>query len=156
MPRGGTAGPDAVMLASGRSQVFGASRRGPATGAPSEVARLAGLSSPALLADQLNGGVLGEELEGEGLHVADLWIEQSQRSTALLEQVGRAEQSAHGRGGEELHPGQVHRRCARGHGRAHDHIEPVHVAGFDLAPHQQPVRDDGGLPKVIDDVSAVQ
>ena len=73
-----------------------------------------------------------------------------------LEQVGRAEQSAHGRGGEELHPGQVHRPCARGHGRAHDHIEPVHVAGFDLAAHQQPVRDDGGLPKVIDDVSAVQ
>ena len=100
--------------------------------------------------------MLGEELEGEGLDVADLWIEQSQRSTALLEQVGRAEQSAYGRRGEELHPGQVHRRCARGHGRAHDHIEPIDVAGFDLAAHQQPVRDDGGLPKVIDDVSAVQ
>ena len=29
---------------------------------------------------------------------------------------------------------------------AHHHIEPIHVAGFDLAAHQQPVRDDGGLP----------
>src|SRR6187455_3268424 len=109
------------------------SRRGPATGAPSEVARLAGLSLPALLADQPNGGVLAEELEGEGLHVANLWIEQVQRSAALVEQVCCAEQSAHGRRGEELHPGQVYRRCARGHGGAHDHIEPIDAAGFDLA-----------------------
>ena len=58
------------------------------------LARLAGPSLRALLADQLNGGMLGEELEGECLHVADLWIEQDQRSAALVEQVCRAEQCA--------------------------------------------------------------
>jgi len=109
---------------------------------------MARVSLPAFLAEQLNGGMLGEELEGECLDVADLWVEQDQRSAALLEQVCGTEQSAHGRRGEELHPGQVHCRCAGGHGRAHHHVEPIHVAGFDLAPYQQPVGDDGGLPKV--------
>ena len=88
--------------------------------------------------------------------MADLWIEQDQRSAALLEQVCRTERCAYRRRGEELHPGQVHCRCAGGHGRAHHHVEPVHVAGFNLPPYQQPVGDDGGLPKVIDDVAAVK
>ncbi len=64
---------------------------------------------PDLLADQLDRRVLGEELEGEGLDVADLWIVQDQRFAALVEQVCRAEQSADGGGGEELHSRQVYR-----------------------------------------------
>ena len=47
----------------------------PATWPAFQVARAAAVSLPAVLASQLDGGMLGEELECEGLHAADLWIE---------------------------------------------------------------------------------
>ena len=44
--------------------------------------------------------MFGEELEGEGLHVADLWIEQDQWSTALVEQVCKCIVDTYASGGE--------------------------------------------------------
>src|SRR3954453_21399269 len=104
---------------------------------------MARVSLPAFLADQLNGGMLGEELEGEGLHVTDLWIEQDQRSAALLEQVCRS---------SNVDRFDVVVRAAVTAAASTVDLSGVEffsaaavrtLFGFDLAPYQQPVGDDG-------------